>query len=212
MIDFYWLIEVFLNFSFYLLSETSLNWSLSSSLSTMSLPIFNSKKISHPLEDEGFEEELRVAEEMSFLDEYDLFFDPTHLEDTKDRVKMYEDIVDEQLLILDTKGDDDNAPLRDSQIRDLFGFSSSLDSDKMLAGGTAPPQPRGDDGNNRITGPKPPDYSPTFLERRSMSKEQKLKETVDSICRSLRWYQNKIVKQIESTSEVCLYLLAFFVV
>lgn len=173
----------------------------------MSLPLFSSKKLFHPLEDEGFEEELRVAEEMSFLDEYDLYFDPTHLEDTKDRVKMYEDIVDEQLLILDTKTEDDNAPLRDSQIRDLFGFSSSLDSEKMLAGGTAP---RSADENNRNNNPKSSDFSPVFLERRSASKEQKLKETVDSICRSLRWYQNKIVKQIESTSEVrTLRLYAF---
>jgi hypothetical protein len=130
--------------------------------------------------DDFFEEQLRLAEEMSFLDEYELYFDPAHLQDTKERVKRYEDIVNEQLVIL---SEDEGAPLADAQIRDLF--FSSLDSDKMVS----------DDSNKGF------EYSPSNSERYTSQKDQKLKETVDSIRRSLRWYQHKIVKQIESTTE-----------
>jgi hypothetical protein len=165
-----------------------------------------------------FEEELRLAEEMSFLDEYDLYWDPANLGETKDRVKMYEDIVDEQLLVTEPSFalnnrpsgivskfsvEDDSVPLPDSQIRDLF--FSSLDSSEKLGSNDDSVKFSGDNtGRNNI------DYSPTLSERRSASKEQKLKETVHSICRSLRWYQSKIVKQIESTSEVSFFFLLFF--
>jgi hypothetical protein len=141
-----------------------------------------------------YEEQIKMAEELSFLDEYELYWDPTHLEDTKDRVKRYENIVNEQLFLMEDEG----APLADAQIRDLF--FSSLDSDKMIS----------EDSNV-----KPAEYSPTVSERISATREQKLKETVDSIRRSLRWYQGKIVKQIQSTNEVrnamdCVYLIFIF--
>jgi hypothetical protein len=168
--------------------------------------------------DDYFEEELRLAEEMSFLDEYDLYWDPANLSDTAGRVKMYEDIVNEQLLVLEPSltlnnrqsgivskfsVEDDSVPLPDSQIRDLF--FSSLDSSEKLGSNDDSVKFSADNaGRNNM------DYSPTLSERRSASKEQKLKETVHSICRSLRWYQNKIVKQIESTSEVSIFFSSFF--
>lgn len=176
--------------------------------------------------EEYFEEQLRLAEEMSFIDEYELTWDPTDLSDTKDRVKRYEDIVNEQLFILDKFiiEEDETQPIPDSQIKDLFFQSLDSNDPSSTGGGGARNSHKlslSDDSHHNhhhihhrgSGGEIQLDYSPTFSERRSGSglnaannstsnKEMKLKETVDSIRRSLRWYQNKIVKQIESTSEV----------
>jgi hypothetical protein len=144
------------------------------------------------------DEVIRLVEEISFQDEYSLSWDPTHLEDTFDRVKMYENIVNEHLISLDGRLDDYATPISDSQIRDIF--FSSLDSEenssKLISN---------IDASSKLVGPA----SPTNSEKKSFSKDQKLKETVDSIRRSLRWYQNKIVQQIESTNEVSVLIFHY---
>lgn len=139
-----------------------------------------------------FEEEMvKLAEEMSLLEECDLTWNSNNLDETKERLRAYEDIVDEHLGLREREyvEEDDGAPISDSQLKALF-FGQSEDD-------FSPPSRSGRRGtSSRRT-------SEHNMSRNSTrGGEQKIKDTVNTICRSLRWYQTKIVNEIETTSEV----------
>lgn len=131
------------------------------------------------------EEMVRLAEEMSLIDEFDLQFNPQNLGETKGRLKFYEDIVDEHLGLRDREGElfYPDGRVSDSQLKTLF-------------------YPNDEDFGSHASSRKGPTIKPTRISSRG--REQKIKDTVGAICRSLKWYQTKILNEIEKSSEVCL--------
>ena len=160
------------------------------------------------------EEMIRLAEEMSLLDEYKLTWDPRNLDDTKDRVKIYEEIVDGHYdgLLQDMRSD---SPLSEQQIRDIFGYDTVTGSHVMgptedrtsttsLSSYSQPLSELGGFDTMPSRSQRPVERRPTVRGR-----EQMIQDTVHSVCRSLRWYQEKIVKEIESSKEVRLSPVLF---
>jgi hypothetical protein len=152
------------------------------------------------------EEMVKLAEEMSLMDEFDLKFNPDNLNDTKYRLRVYEDIVDEHLGIKDREDEDSGCPITDSQVRVLF-YGNDGDDFFSRGSSVASISNRKEKDSSRRSSDR------LFQPRRmsSRGREQKIKDTVQAICRSLKWYQSKIVSEIEATSEVITLLLCHLV-
>lgn len=173
------------------------------------------------------EEMIRLASDMSlaenFADEYDeeLDWNPRNLDVTKETIRMFEEIVDEHITSERLSGENRNyfedygEPISDSQIKDIFLLNEVAPSERNQSVGSY----NSDSSihshliaaaTNNSFAPKPATSSPgmTFhrdLQNRRPSgrgREQKIKDTVQTISGKLKWYQNKIVQTIESTSEV----------
>lgn len=170
------------------------------------------------------EEMIQLASNMSLADTFsedlddELHWNPRNLDVTKETIRMLEEIVDEQFtaerLSLETGGyylEDYGEPMTDSQIKDMFGVShdrnqsvGSYNSDssthsQLLAAAAG--------FGAKVTPPAGPSPHHRELVNRRPSgrgREQKIKDTVQSISGKLKWYQNKIVQTIESTNEVSL--------
>ena len=170
--------------------------------------------MSDSMENAYEQEMIRLAEEISLLDEYQLTWDPSNLNDTKDRVKIYEEIVDGHLGLHDGILQDNRSgsPISDLQIREIFGYpvESHVTTEERISTTSLSSfsQPNSDIGG--IETQLNPHHRRLDRRPTTRGREQMIKETVHSICRSLRWYQNKIVRQIESSKEVRLCYFSMF--
>ena len=124
----------------------------------------------------------RLVSEISLSEsdanDFDLNWNPNDLNDTKNKLRLYEEIVDDQLVLDDTFPD--QTPLSEAQVQSIFYPDVSNSSPSV--------------SNRLYTGD---------VSRRSfgIGREQRVKDVVSTISHNLRWYQNKIVQEIESTNE-----------
>jgi hypothetical protein len=105
----------------------------------------------------GYDEEeaIRLVEEMSFVNTYDLIFEPTDLGSIPKRLQRFEELLDEHVF-LSTNEEHDTMS--------LASFQSH----------------------------------PLERERDSIM----MQDSLESILRGLRWFQNKIIEEIERSLEV----------
>lgn len=156
---------------------------------------------------EAYEEDMvRLASEMSLMEDADMDFDPYNLEDARDRIKQIETIVDEHLISdqVDTTTDAlDSEPISNAQIREIFAVTevrlSSKGSTPQLNNSGAQSYRERDSTDSIFSafslGPDTPLSG-------GKKKEQMQKDTVISLRWKLQWYQKKVVQQIEDTHEV----------
>lgn len=171
------------------------------------IPANNTRNNNNVLENHYEEEMIRLAEEMSLLDEYNLSWDPRNLDDTKDRVKIYEEIVDGHLGVNEDVLQDfsSSSPISELQIREMFGQYPTEAAGNVLDERVSTTSLSSFSHHTNDLGGVLDLMQPhPRIERRhtTRGREQMIQDSVHSICRSLRWYQNKIVKEIESSKEV----------
>lgn len=171
--------------------------------------------------DDVYEEEMiRLASEISLMDEGDLEWNPYNLEAARDKVKCIEDLVDEHLLAADHAFDStplsvDSEPISNAQIRDIF----ALNDTKPVARGSAPALNTANNYSNmayRDSTDSLDRYSmyshgqdtPVQLSRRpsGIRRDPAARDTIASIRGKLRWYQKKIVGLIEESHDVSVIL------
>lgn len=169
------------------------------------------------------EEMIQLASNMSladtFTDDFDeeLHWNPRNLDVTKETIRLFEEIVDEQFtaerLSLENGGnyiEEYGEPISDSAIKDMFFIPSdrnqsvgSYNSDSSTHSHLLAAHQSGLKGPTSPTGPSSMHQRDHINRRPSgRGREQKIKDTVQSISGKLKWYQNKIVQTIESTNEV----------
>lgn len=130
------------------------------------------------------EEMVRLAAQISLMDEYDLDWDPRNLDLARDKIKLFEDIIDELVVRKDsakTAGSVDPEPMTDSQVQELFA-AKNYSSESL-----------GDLGYAELGGDSPYEDKPG---RRSNTRG-----TIISIQGKLEWYQQKIVQQIKNSEQ-----------
>ena len=176
------------------------------------------------------EEMIQLASNMSLADTFsddlydELHWNPRNLEDTKETIRMFEEIVDEQFtaerLSLENGGnymEDYGEPISDSQIKDIFfvppdrnqsvgSYNSDSSTHSQLLAAAAG---QGFASKNVASPSGSSPHHRDLINRRpsGRGREQKIKDTVQSISGKLKWYQNKIVQTIESTNEVRFFLV-----
>ena len=85
---------------------------------------------------ESVEEEMvRLAAEMSLMDDWDMDWNPHQLEEVQDKLQHYEDVVDEHLTTADNICDGYGEPLTDAQIKDIFGIADNSGGNGGGSGG-----------------------------------------------------------------------------
>jgi hypothetical protein len=155
---------------------------------------------------EAYEEDMvRLASEMSLMEDSDMDFDPYHLDEARDKIKQIESIVDEHLISdqADTTPDAvDSEPISSAQIREIFAVTEV----RMSSKGSTPLL------NQNSGSYRERDSADSIFSAFSMGqdtplsgakkKESMQKDTVISLRWKLQWYQKKVVHQIEETHEV----------
>ena len=164
---------------------------------------------------EEYEEEMvRLASDISLMEESDLHWNPCNLDEGREKIKIIENIVDEHLISDNNINTDgvDSEPISSAQIRDIFGINDN----KTVQKGSLPQLSSNSNLRER-------DSTDSF-DRYSMfsqggcdtpsGRKEISKDTIISIRWKLKWYQKHIVNQIEETHEVykiyylsCLLLL-----
>ena len=163
------------------------------------------------------DEMIKLASEMSLMEDFDLDWDPYNLEDARDKIKLMEELVDESLLSDGQFPEPqsnvvDSEPISSAQIREIFALSDNSHSNKT-PGKSTPSALGGYNLNGYRDSTDSLDHfnpflngveTPVHLSRRpsALNKNGSNKETVLSIRWKLRWYQKKIVHQIQETHEV----------
>ena len=109
------------------------------------------------------DEQIRLAEELSFASEFDLIFDPKNIADVRMRLQRLEEMLNEYILM--------NLNDEVHETMSLGSFNSH--------------------GHLHL------------LEKEERNRELSANESLDSILRGLRWYQSKIVVEIQNSTEVC---------
>lgn len=111
------------------------------------------------------------------LEDYNIEWDPYNLDGTKVKVRIFEEIMDSIDFASPEEDENENGTLTDAQLREIF-----------------------------YTTPEEIHYSDPVHSREQRSstrgREQKVKDTVGVICRSLTWFRNKIVDEIQQSHEV----------
>lgn len=172
--------------------------------------------------DDMYEDEMiKLASEMSLMEDFDLEWDAYNLEDGREKIKQMEELVDESLLSADHFHEPpnnrvDSTPISKAQILDIFALSNSSTTNTSTKTPGKSTTPTGASYN--LTGYRDSTDSldrysqfsqgvetPVHLSRRPSALRKdgtSNKDTVLSIRWKLRWYQKKIVDQIERTHEV----------
>lgn len=156
------------------------------------------------------DEMVRLAAEMSLMDDTEMDFNPYDLEDTRKKIKKIENMVDEHL-IADQVGTLTSPavtsdPISNAQIREIFAVTEVRLSSK----GSAPqlsldkrPSFRERDSSESLFSvlslgaPDLPDVTGT-----PPRNQHDRDETIASLRWKLKWFQNKISRQIQRTHEV----------
>lgn len=166
------------------------------------------------------DEMIKLASEMSLMEDFDLDWDPYNLEDAREKIKLMEELVNESLLSDGQFPEPqsnvvDSEPISSAQIREIFALSDNSHSNKT-PGKSTPSALGGYNLNGYRDSTDSLDHfnpffngveTPVHLSRRpsALNKNGSNKETVLSIRWKLRWYQKKIVHQIQETHEVGLF-------
>lgn len=170
--------------------------------------------------DDMYEDEMiKLASEMSLMEDFDLEWDAYNLEDGKEKIKQMEELVDESLLSADHFHEPlsnrvDSTPISKAQILEIFALPDNNHTSAKTPGKSTTPT---HGASYNLTGYRDSTDSldrysqfsqgvetPLHLSRRpsALRKDGASKDTVLSIRWKLRWYQKKIVDQIERTHEV----------
>lgn len=133
-----------------------------------------------PFGEESFEDEMiRLAEEMSLLDEFNLHWNPSNLDEVFHQIGSFEQKINDLMGMSDINREIEQQPLSDVHIKELFGLDGYYDSKE---------------NSNLSLDP----FQDFYLE----GNERKNRDTIYSINKSLKWYKEKVVKETERTSSV----------
>ena len=158
------------------------------------------------------EEMIRLASEMSLMEDFELDWDPFNLEEAREKIKSIDELVEESLstepFSEPVSSRVNSEPISSAQIRELFALTDNPTTNKSNKTGTPVVsyniQTYRDstdslDRYSQFSGVETPHMS-----RRpsNVKKDAPSKDTILSIRWKLRWYQKKIVNQIEETHEV----------
>jgi hypothetical protein len=153
------------------------------------------------------DEMMSLAAEMSLMEDAELDFDPHKLEDTREKIKDLEKLVDEHLIADQLESSPrvlDSQPISSAQIREIFAVTGVQMPSK---GSTPQPGTSYNDRDSESLFSALSEGVPALSLREPTTTPAKVKrpiqkDTIASVTWKLKWYQKKLVHQIEQTHEV----------
>lgn len=143
-----------------------------------------------PIIEENYDEMVRLAEEISLLDEFNLHWNPNNLDEVFHQVSLFEQKLNDLMGVGDSIKEIDQQPLSDAHIKELFGVDTNGFVDSK-------------ENSNLSLDPFQDFYFEGY--------ERKNKDTIYSITKSLTWYKEKVVGEIARTSLVSLLHSVFYI-
>lgn len=169
------------------------------------------------MEEMYYEDEMvRLASEISLMDDLDFEWDPCNHEEARYKISYFEEIVDEHLAMTENFFDNcgvSGDPISEARIKDIFSVTESnlneIDCREKLVQNPSVMSISSLRGSNSTENMDKfsqyrENYDNSHLSRLTFAskKERSVGDTITTIRAKLRWYQKKIVQQIESSNEV----------